>query len=85
MRLGDQLVSMNLASHTQGLFTPLRTTAPGMEPRGQVPSWQPPPTPPTSSSSPILLWGELGEWRGWVEAGLFVFLLSQEVVEMSQG
>ena len=45
----------------------------------------PPPTPPTSSSSPILLWGELGEWRGWVEAGLFVFLLSQEVVEMSQG
>ena len=46
---------------------------------------QPPPTPPTSSSSPILLLGELGEWRGWVEAGLFVFLLSQEVVEMSQG
>ena len=35
MRLGDRLVSMNLASHTQGLFTPLRTTAPGMEPRGQ--------------------------------------------------
>lgn len=43
------------------------------------------PPPPTSSSSPFLFWGKLGEWRGWVEAGLFVFLLSQEVVEMSQG
>lgn len=32
MSLGDQLVSMNLASHTQGLLTPLRTTAPGSLP-----------------------------------------------------
>lgn len=28
-------------------------------------------------------WGR--EWRRCVEAGLFVFLLSQEVVQMSQG
>lgn len=44
MRLCDQLVSMNLASHTQGLLTHLRTTTPGMEARGPVPSWWP--TPP---------------------------------------
>lgn len=35
MSLGDQLVSMNLASHTQGLLTPLRTSP-----------WQPPPSHP---------------------------------------
>ena len=46
VKKGDQLVSMNLASHTQGLLTPLRTTAPGMEAQGQVSSlWPPPPYP----------------------------------------
>lgn len=44
---------------------------------------QPPPPPHFLLPNPVL--GGVGEWRGWVEAGLFVFLLSQEVVEMSQG
>lgn len=46
----------------------------------------PPPSCSQPHASPIRLWLPLG-WGvgGRVEAGLFLFLLSQEVVWMSQG
>lgn len=60
------------------------------EPQALCPPPLPPPHPPLGSlpcAFPIpprlVGWGR--EWRRCVEAGLFVFLLSQEVVQMSQG